>query len=151
MPYGMYLSGIGLGMMMNVACVLLCYISVYLYMEAKKLTSVPSKTLYEFSYTILGKQSIYVIAFFSTVQAVGYCLIYFIVFSSILSSLVSQLFLHNQQNFWSSKVLWTILLGAGLLPVVMKKTLTHMKWAGDLHLIAVMLFLIVLFIQRLIF
>jgi hypothetical protein len=75
-------------------------------------------------------------------------MIYFIVFGSIMASLISQLFLDGGTNFFASKFFWTIVLGALLLPVVIQKTLATMKWAADLHLMAVALFLICLLIER---
>ena len=66
-PYAIYISGIPVGLLVNAVCWILCYTSVYLYMEAKKLSDVPVKTLYEFGYVSTGKYSIYYIAFLSTV------------------------------------------------------------------------------------
>jgi amino acid permease len=88
-PYAMYISGIPIGLILNVVCWVLCYASVYLYMEAKKMTEVPVSTLYEFGYVGIGKSSIYFVAFLSTVQTVGFVMIYFIVFGDIMSSIVS--------------------------------------------------------------
>jgi len=147
-PYGMYLSGIPMGLIMNVICWILCYVSVMLYMEAKSLSGVSTKTLYEFGYVSMGKGSIFFIAFLSTVQTVGFVMIYFIVFGDIAGSIVSQLFLRGGMNFWSSRIFWDIILSAVLFPVILKKTLTEMKLAADLHFVAVALFLICMLIQR---
>jgi hypothetical protein len=91
-PFGMLLAGIPMGILFNIICAILCYTSVYLYMEAKKLANVPVKTLYEFGYVGIGKSSLYYIAFLSTVQTVGFVMIYFIVFGDIMASVVFQLF-----------------------------------------------------------
>lgn len=51
-------------------------------------------------------------------------------------------------NFWSSRVFWDIILAVCLFPVILKKTLTEMKLAADLHFVAVALFIIALAVQR---
>lgn len=91
-PYGMLISGIPMGIAINLVCAILCYTSVYLYMEAKKIAGVPVKTLYEFGYVGIGKSSLYYIAFLSTVQTIGFVMIYFIVFGDIMASVIFQLF-----------------------------------------------------------
>lgn len=96
----------------------------------------------------LGKSSIYIIAFLAGVQALGFTMIYFIVFGGICSSLVSQVFLDNGQNFWSSQLFWDLVLFASLMPIILKKTLREVKLIADLHLGAVMLFILCMLIQR---
>lgn len=85
----MLLSGIPMGLILNALCWILCYVSVTMYMEAKKLSPVSVKTLYEFGYVGLGPKSIYLVAFLSTVQTIGFVMIYFIVFGDIAGSVVS--------------------------------------------------------------
>lgn len=94
-PYAMYLSGIPIGLVINVMCFCMSYLSTYLFMETKKKSDVPIKTLYEFGYVCIGKSSIYYIAFLSVVQTVGFVMIYFIVFGDLLGSIVLDIFYHD--------------------------------------------------------
>ena len=58
------------------------------------------------------------------------------------------MFLNNEQNFWSSQILWDLVLLAGLAPLVLKKTLKEVELIADLHLGAVLLFILCMLIQR---
>lgn len=151
-PYAMYLSGIPVGLIINVICFALSYLSTYLFMETKKKSDVPIKTLYEFGYVTIGKSSIYYIAFLSIVQTVGFVMIYFIVFGDLLGSIVLDVFYADnpadEHKFFASRICWDIILGLALLPWILKKHLYEMKLGADIHFAAVAFFIISLFIQR---
>jgi amino acid permease len=140
----MFLAGIPVALMINALCFVLQYLSTLLFIEGKAVIDAPIKTLYEFGYCSIGKSSIYFISFLAVVQTLGFLMIYFIVFGDIMSSLISQIFLHDNQSFFSSRLLWDVVLGLALLPIVLRKSLQEIKIISVIFFISIVIFILVL-------
>ena len=88
-PFSMEHSGIPLGLVLLTGFAFCAYYAAVLYFETKLLSPVRVNSLYEMSFVVLGKSSIYLVAGIVFLSSFGVVMIYFIVFRDICASIVT--------------------------------------------------------------
>lgn len=124
-PSATYAGGISFGLFL---CLFLCPLfavgSGYLFIKSKMLTPVTVDSLYELCYVNMGKWSIHLIALIAVINNIGFCIIYFILFSDTAAQLALGF---GVSGILASRAFWAVVLGAGLLPVILKEHLHEIK------------------------
>jgi amino acid permease len=94
---------------------------------------------------LMGRKSIFWISTIIFVQSLGLISIYFIVFSNISQSLISQTFFEGKnENIFCKKEFYVIILALGLFPLVIRKNLEELKIASLILFIGVASFLFII-------
>jgi amino acid permease len=85
LPYAIYMLGLPLGIVLNLAVDYLSYESGMMYMALRSLMPNNPNSLYDIGYELLGRKSIFLNALTSFLLSYCLMLIYFIVLSSTLA------------------------------------------------------------------
>jgi len=90
--------------------------------------------MFELGYMLFARSSIFMISVMIMSNALGLCMVYFIVFSETMGSIFDDL-LHLDPDHWlERKQTWILALGVALLPVILMRELQ------ELHIVSVALF-----------
>ena len=92
LPYAFLELGIVMSCVLMFIVALLTINSTWLYLKAKDLVMGKPESLYELGYVILGRQSIFMISSILVLNAFGLVMVYFIVFSDTMASVIGDLF-----------------------------------------------------------
>ena len=106
-------------------------------------------SLYEIGYMIIGRSSIFVLGSIFFFNALGLCMIYFMVFGDTLGQLAASFTdqYHLDDVWYTSRYCYTIPLAVILLPVVLKKELAELAWISYVLFTSLTIFVILNFIQ----
>ena len=102
--------------------------SIWIYLKAKDLIPAKPESLYELGYILLGRKSIFFISVCLTLNSLGLCMVYFIIFANTMKSICEDVGGITDQDtgfkyLLAIKQSWILFLGLLLLPVVIKKEL----------------------------
>jgi len=87
-PFGLYQTGIPVGIILNVLIALSVHYSCVLYLAGKDKMPVQVNSHYETGYLTMGRSSIYMICTINLIGGFGLNMIYFIVFGETTASIV---------------------------------------------------------------
>jgi len=94
-------------------------------------------------YMLLGRKSIFAVSFITFFLCFGISIVYFILFGKLCERIMDNIL--GYTGFWTSKMLFKVLLGVSLLPLVLKKELKEMKGASIILFSGIVIFMGVLF------
>jgi amino acid permease len=117
-PYALIHTGIPAGIAVNIAMCGICFYSGYLYLLAKKMSPTKVDSLYELGFLTLGKCSIYLISITVLISLFGCMMIYFIIFGDISASIVRQQIYPNEENYFTTRMVYVVLLAVLMIPFV---------------------------------
>lgn len=105
-------------------------------------------SLYELGYMTVGRCSIFFLASVFVINALGLCILYFIVFGDTALAIVLAHTDELEDAVWyTSRTTYCVPLAAVLLPIVLKKELAEFAWISYILFCSLTLFVIVNFIQ----
>jgi amino acid permease len=145
-PYSLLHAGIPVGVLLHALVAATCLYSCQLYVKAKDLTPIPVESMYEIGFILFGRKMIYVIAAIICLASTGLMMVYFIVFGDIFASIALQLFFNYDENFFTTRTFYILLLGAGLSFLVVKKHLKELKIISITLFVTVGLFMLLFII-----
>lgn len=96
---------------------------------------------------VIGRKSIYWISSIIAIMAFGLMMIYFIVFGDICSTLMSDVIYGGKNGFWSSRVIYILMLAAALFPLIIRKELKELKIASLILFLGVASFIFIFLFQ----
>ena len=98
---------------------------------------------------VLGRSSIFILASIFFFNALGLCMIYFMVFGDTLGQLAASFSdnYHLDDIWYTSRYCYTIPLAVILLPVVLKKELAELTWVSYVLFSSITIFVVLNFIQ----
>lgn len=129
LPYAFVSVGLPLGIFLNIFGVLTTIFSIDLYLAAKEIIPDKPESYYEMGYMVQGRNSIFSVGFIQFINAFFLCILYFIVFGDTTAQLMANLFNDGVQDpFWTERYFYDLILGACMLPVVLKKELAELEW-----------------------
>jgi len=127
----------------------LTHISSRLYLNLRDLVPDKPDSLYEIGYMTIGRGSIFFIASVFMFNAVGLCVLYFIIFGDTGAILVASFFddpeIHYGSDWYTSRYTYSIPLAIILLPIVLMKELAEFAWISYVLFISLALFFVVNF------
>ena len=87
--------------------------------------------MYEQGFVLMGRRSIFLIAFLTFIQSFGLIIIFFSVFGGTMAQLMTNIFWEDidpkDPNFGMKPYIWAIGLGVLLFPFVLMKELAELK------------------------
>lgn len=127
-PYSFVSVGIPLGILLNVLAVIVTIFSCDLYLAGKDIVPDKPDSLYEIGYMVIGRNAIYMISSIQFLNSFGLMLVYFILFGDTSAQLVANVFNDgNMTIWWCERFFYVLLLGAVLMPVILKKELAELE------------------------
>ena len=111
------------------------------------------ESLYEIGFMVLGRKSIYIVSAVTFIFATGIMMVYFIVFSDVISSLMAQLVFTSKEDkcsFVTKRTLYVLILGAVLFPFIIRKELKELKIISIILFFGIFSFIMILLAQLLI-
>jgi len=148
-PYATYSGGVYFGVVLLIGCACFAFGSSVLLMKARSMCPTKVKTLYELTYTVLGRKAIFLVSGLCVVMNAGYTMIYFILFSGNAAAFC-QRFL-PQITLATDRVFWCLVLGVGLLPVILMDELHEIKTLSFVLFGCTLVFVIIMGVQLLFF
>jgi len=95
---------------------------------------------------LIGRKSVFISAVILIVNALGLCMVYFIVFGDTTSQLVATLSgTVWKDNFYTQRFFYDLILGAVLLPVILKKELAELAWVSYVLFVCLGIFVVLNF------
>jgi len=114
-------------------------------LEAKNNIPVTVNSIYELSYVSLGRPGIFIVSFVQFIMSIGLDMIYFIVFGDAAASIVFSL--TGKENFWSSRILYILILAGLLVIPLLQKELKEIKMVSVVLFLSIGLFLVLMMLQ----
>lgn len=149
-PWAFYCCGFPIAMLLLLFSSAQVVVSCMLYLKAKNICPENPTSMFELSFLIFGRYSIYWIAFPILINSFMMPIIYFNVFSEIMKGLIVSMTvgreggpLMPEEVIWTSRAFWVLALGLLLLPIVLLKELAEMKWVSITLFIATMVFVLI--------
>ena len=137
LPYGFYQLGLPLAMaVMLLVAVHQCNTS-WLYLNTKNLIIGQPESLYEIGFVLFSRPSIFFISAILVLNSFGLVMVYFIVFSNCMASIIVDTVALPAEGFGSvlgGNTFWVLVLAACMLPVVLMRELQ------ELHIVSLTLF-----------
>ena len=146
-PYATFAGGIGFGLVLLFGCAMFAYAASVLLMKSRDMCPTQVSTLYELTYSTLGRKAIFLVSSLAVIMNTGYTMIYFILFSGNAAAL-GRRFL-PESALASDILFWNVLLGIGLLPVVIKDELHEIKTLSFVLFGCTVIFVIIMGVQLL--
>jgi amino acid permease len=126
-------------------------VSSNLYLKAREMCPNKPESMYEQGFTLMGKSSIYLIAFLTFIQTFGLIIIFFQILGGTMAQFFTNIFwsdvLPEDKNFGMDKACWIIVMTILLLPTVLMKELAELKIVSISLFSSVLSFVIILTIQ----
>lgn len=91
LPWSFYMLGIYPAIIMMIMMAALTVNSTVLYLKAKDLTPGKPESIYELGYILMKRSSIFLISGILTLNGLGMCMIYFIIFGNTIGSIVASI------------------------------------------------------------
>ena len=145
-----YKTGISMGL---VVLLIMCIQTTYcvpLYLRAIEYLPGKPESMFEIGYLLFRRTGIFIVAFVVIFNSFGLILIYFITFGDTAHKIfhdVRRLSGHNDDNIWTAKATYIIILTACLTPVALLKELQELKLLSYTLMGIVIAFIILTFIQ----
>lgn len=130
------------GLLVNISIILMMMYCTHLYISAKDLLGFAS--ISELSYICFGRSSVFIINILVAFVIFGILTLYLILFADISISLVSPII---SNAIAENKITYILLVCFVLTPVMMKKSLTELKFQSRILFAGVILLLVVLFLM----
>ena len=120
-----------------------------MYLYIKDIVPDHPDSLYEIGYMIMGRASIFLLASILIINALGLCMIYFIVFGDTAGQLAASFTAaeHLGTVWYTSRWAYSVPLAALLLPICLKKELAEFAWISYVLFISLTLFVILNFVM----
>lgn len=97
----------------------------------------------------MKRKSIFLISGILNVNSLGLVMVYFIVYSNTIQSVVSDLTSLPADSFWVGRTFWVLILAILILPVCLKKELQELHIVSLTLFVAVCVFILIIFVQLL--
>ena len=120
-------------------------------MQVKDLIPGKPESLYEMGYMLMKRPSIFMISGILNVNSLGLVMVYFIVYSNTIQSVVADLTDLPEDSFWVGRTFWVLVLAVLILPVCLKKELQELHIVSMTLFVAVIVFILIIFVQLLIY
>lgn len=148
LPLAMYNLGIPLAVFLQILVMFATHWSSSLYLNLREIIPDKPDSLYEIGYMVLGRSSIFVLASIFIINALGLCMIYFIVFGDTFAQLVASFTTTQSLGsvWWTSRWCYSVPLAALLLPVVLKRELAELAWISYVLFFSLAVFVFLNFI-----
>lgn len=154
LPWSFYMLGIypALAIMVVMAC--LTVNSSVLYLKAKDLTPGKPESIYELGYILMKRASIFIISGILTLNGLGMCMIYFMIFGNTIGSIVAGINNFEGQpdtfitgsTFIYQRTIYILVLAMFLLPIIVKKELQELHIVSMGLFGSILLFILILFV-----
>ena len=149
MPLALYNLGVPIGIALNLGVIFVTHLSSRMYLALRQNVPDQPDSLYEIGYMTIGRGSIFFLSSVFLINAVGLCLIYFIVFGDTGAIMVAS-FVEDENYgtvWWTSRWPYTMFLAVILLPIVLMKDLAEFAWVSYVLFGTLGLFIVVNVIQ----
>ena len=151
LPYAFLQMGLWISLALMMFTVLITINQTWLYLQVKDLIPGKPESLYEMGYMLLKRKSIFLISGILNVNSLGLVMVYFIVYSNTIQSVVTDLSGLQEDSFWASRTFWVLVLAILILPVCLKKELQELHVVSLTLFVAVIVFILIIFVQLLVY
>lgn len=144
-PYSFVSVGIPFGIMLNIFGVLVTIFSIDLYLQCKDIIPDKPESLYEIGYMTIERPAIFMVGVIQFINALGLCLLYFIVFSDTFRQLIANVWNEGDIEggpFWTQRWLYVLVLAALMMPIILKKELAELEWCSWVLFASIGLFIV---------
>ena len=121
LPFAFLQLGFGLSLTLVIFTWLQTSNSTWLYLTVKDLIPGKPESLYEIGYMLMKRKSIFIISSVLTLNSLGLVMAYYIVYSTTILSVVTDLADLKDGDFFAYRSVWVLLLAILVLPICLLK------------------------------